>query len=135
MRLYLRHPTDVPIRYRIGDVVARHSDRLRNIGRGGLCFRSLIAVAPGSGIHIEIPVTEPVFDAEGTVVWCHARDEAYEVGVRFEGADVDYRVRMVEQVCQIEHYRREVLKNEGLELTIEQVALEWIQTNAARYPR
>jgi hypothetical protein len=135
MRLYLRHPTDVPIHYRLGDVAADCRDHLRNIGRGGLCFKSHAPLSPGAGIHIEILITEPVFQADGVVVWCHASDGAFEVGVRFEGAETDYSVRMVEQVCQIEHYRQEVLKAEGRELTSEQAALEWIQKSAARFPR
>jgi hypothetical protein len=137
MRLYLRHPTDVPISYRLGDLVADRKDYLRNIGRGGLCFHSRIPIAPGARIHIQIPIAEPVFKADGVVVWCHAAagGGAYEVGVRFEALETEYSVRMVEQVCQIEHYRHQVLKAEGRDLTSEQAAVEWIQKNAASFPR
>jgi hypothetical protein len=135
MRLYLRHPTDVPICYRLGHPATDRSDCLRNISHGGLCFRSRIPIAPGANIHIQIPIAEPVFEADGVVVWCHAADVAFEVGIRFEGMETDYRVRMVEQVCQIEHYRHEALRAEGRELTGEQAAAEWIQQNAARFPR
>jgi hypothetical protein len=135
MRLYLRHPTDIPIRYRLGRVVTDHSDRLRNISHGGLCFRSRSHVAPGASIHVQIPIAEPVFEADGVVVWCHPADRAFEVGVRFDGMETNYRVRMVEQVCQIEHYRHETLRTEGRELTGEQAAAEWIEQNAARFPR
>lgn len=135
MRLYLRHPTDIPLCYRLGEVIASRSDYLRNIGHGGLCFSSRIAIAPGSCIHIEIPIGEPVFEADGVVAWCHATGGDFEVGVRFEGVETDYSVRMVEQVCQIEHYRHEILKTEGRALTGEQAAMEWIQQSAARFPR
>ncbi len=135
MRQYLRHPSDVPIAYRLGEVVAHHSDYLRNIGEGGLCFVSRIAITPGVRIKIEIPIIEPVFEAQGIVVWCRPDDDAFEVGVRFEGVEVAYRVRMIEQVCQIEHYRREVSRLEGRALTSEEAALEWIQEHAAGFPR
>lgn len=135
MRLYLRHPTDIPIRYRLTDVVAHHSDYLRNIGHGGLCFHSRIPMVPGVRIDIEIAIARPVFKADGVVVWCNENDDGFDVGVCFEGAETDYRVRMVEQVCQIEHYRHEVLRTEGRELTSDAAAMEWIEKDAADYPR
>lgn len=135
MRQYLRHPSDVPIAYRLGEVVANRSHYLRNIGKGGLCFSSRIAIALGAHIHIEIPIAEPVFKADGIVVWCEPADDDFEVGVRFEGVDSDYGLRMVEQVCQIEHYRHEIYKSEGRLLTSEEAALEWIQKYAAGFPR
>ncbi|EXJ13697.1 PilZ domain-containing protein [Imhoffiella purpurea] len=133
-RQFLRHPSDMPISYSLREVVADHSDYLRNIGEGGLCFRSRIAIMPGTGIHIEIPIAEPVFEAEGIVVWCREGGDSYEVGVRFEGIDVEYGLRMVEQVCHIEHYRREMLEREGRALSGEEAAMEWIQKYAERFP-
>lgn len=134
-RQFLRHPSDVPISYSLRDVVLSQSDYLRNIGEGGLCFTSRIPIAPGTSIHIEIPIAQPVFEADGVVVWCSSADRAFEVGVRFEGVDAEYGIRMVEQVCHIEHYRQQVLKREGRSLTSEEAALEWIQKYAERFPR
>ncbi len=134
-RQYLRHPSDVPISYSLREVVANRSDYLRNIGEGGLCFASRLSIHPGTRIHIEIPIAEPVFQAEGIVVWCRPSDTIFEVGVRFECVDTQYGIRMVEQVCHIEHYRQEILKIEGRILTSEEAALEWIQKYAAHFPR
>ena len=134
IRQYLRHPSDVPIDYRLGEVVAHRSDYLRNIGKGGLCFASRIAMPTGTRIHIEIPIAEPVFKADGVVVWCQPDADVFEVGVRFEGIETAYSVRMVEQVCQIEHYRQTILRTEGRDLTSEEAALEWIQKYAAGFP-
>ncbi|MBK1722292.1 PilZ domain-containing protein [Thiocystis violacea] len=139
-RQFLRHPSDVPISYSLREVVSSQSDYLRNIGAGGLCFTSRIPISPGTNIHIEIPIAEPVFEADGIVVWCQSSeqvytDQAYEVGVRFNGVEAEYSIRMVEQVCHIEQYRQDVLKEEGRSLTSEEAALEWIQKYAARFPR
>jgi hypothetical protein len=41
---------------------------------------------------------------------------------------------MVEQICCIEHYREEILLNEGRELSCEEAATEWISTYAAQFP-
>jgi len=133
-RRFLRHPSDVPIRYSLREVIADERDYLRNIGEGGLCFSSRLAIQPGTGIHIQIPIVDPVFEVDGIVAWCHHHGAVFEVGVRFEGIEDRYGVRMVEQVCHIEHYRHEVRAREGRSMTSEEAALEWIQKYADRFP-
>jgi hypothetical protein len=135
MRQYLRHPSDIPIAYRVDAVASSSTHHLRNISEGGLCFNSRSDITPGSSIHVEIPIAEPVFEADGIVVWCRSSNGDFEVGVRFDGIEADYSVRMVEQVCHIEHYRRETLRSEGRVLTGEEAAVEWIEKNAAQFPR
>ena len=61
-------------------------------------------------------------------------DEGYEVGVEFVMPDDEYRARMVEQLCYIEHYKRRVQAREGRELSGEQAAREWIEKYAAHFP-
>jgi len=134
-RQYLRHPSDVPIAYQLGELVDPCSDYLRNIAEGGLCFTSRLPITPGARIHIEIPIAKPVFTAEGIVVWCREAADSFEVGVRFEGVEAAYGVRMVEQVCQIEHYRHEILRQDGRQLSSEEAAVEWIRKYAAHFPR
>ena len=41
---------------------------------------------------------------------------------------------MVEQICHIEQYRREVLKKEGRRLSSEEAASEWIVKYASDFP-
>ncbi len=135
MRQYLRHPSDIPIAYHVDAAVASGTDYLRNISQGGLCFSSRSPIAPGSSVHLEISIAEPVFEADGIVVWCRPSDRGFEVGVRFDGVEANYSVRMVEQVCHIEHYRRETLRSEGRVLTGEEAAIEWIERNAGQFPR
>jgi hypothetical protein len=136
MHKYVRHPADIPINFRLGALGADHREYARNIGQGGLCFLSPVHINPGTAIHIEIAVAEPTFRAEGMVVWCRRNEEerAFEVGVGFEGLQTAYSIRMVEQVCHIEHYRQEVFRTEGRTLTSEEAALEWIEQFSARFP-
>jgi len=42
---------------------------------------------------------------------------------------------MVEQLCYIERYRREVREKEGRELDSSSAAAEWIAKYAANFPR
>ena len=45
-----------------------------------------------------------------------------------------FRLRMIEQICHIEHYRNEMLKQQGRELSIEEAAQEWISRYAGEFP-
>lgn len=137
MRRYLRHPTDIPIAYRLGDVAGSCREQLRNISHGGLCFNCARAIEPGTMIRIEIPIAVPPFAANGLVAWCRQAKSGsiFEVGVRFEGVETAYAVRMVEQVCYIEHYRRDIRRREGRGLSSEEAAREWVERFAAQFPR
>jgi len=132
MRRYLRHPTDCPVDIRLSDVV-RDREYLRNISRGGLCFISTIPIDAGAAIHIEIPIVEPVFETDGIVAWCHPTADGFEVGVRFAGRDQS-RHRVVEQVCQIEQFKREIWIRDGRMLSGEESALEWLRGHQAELP-
>ncbi len=134
MRQFIRHPTDIPIEYDIGDVAVNVKEYLNNISHGGLSFQSKICFNLGSVITIRIPVHEPVFTAKGIVVWCRKNNGNYDVGIEFEEGKTEYGVRMVEQICYIEHYKKEVLENEGRKLTGTEAAAEWIKKYAKDFP-
>ncbi|RNE90399.1 PilZ domain-containing protein [Marichromatium sp. AB31] len=134
MRRFLRHPSDIPIHYRLPNRNRRRRNRLCNIGQGGLCFLSCRRLPVGESIQVEIPVAQPPFRAEGVVVWCRPRRGLFEVGVHFATDETSYQLRMVEQVCRIEHYRRRVRITQGRELSSEQAAEEWIRRHAADFP-
>ena len=134
MRLYIRHPSDVPIDYQLGGLADTSRDKLSNYSEGGLCFVAGQRIEPGSEIHFAIPITPPEFHATGVVVWCREEAGEYQVGVKFTEEETAYAVRMVEQLCYIEHYRQTVLETEGRKLTGEEAALEWIEKFAGNFP-
>jgi len=136
MRRFIRHPSSVPISFDVvecGRVAA--SSELINVSRGGLCFHSEVPIPEGANIQLKISIDKPPFEASGQVAWCRSDDETFIIGVAFNDGDVAYSVRMVEQVCYIEHYRRWVLQGEGRELTSEQAAKEWIEQYAKDFPK
>jgi len=53
--------------------------------------------------------------------------------VQFLDADEACRTPMVEQVCEIEEYRRSVERIEGGELSAEEAAFEWIHRFAGQF--
>ena len=134
MRQYIRHPSDIPIEYELVDLVANHKDYLNNIGNGGLSFQSRFYVESGSLINIRIPLRDPKFEEKGIVVWCRKKNSRYDVGVKFEDATSKFRLRMIEQICYIEHYKSEILEKEGRTLSGEEAAVEWIKKYAKDFP-
>ena len=90
---------------------------------------------PGCAIHIQISIRKPVFEANGIVVWCRRANGHYDVGVSFRDTHTEFGVRMVEQVCYIEQYKKEVLEKEGRVLSGEEAAFEWIEKHADSFPR
>lgn len=135
MRQFIRHPTDIPIDYSVHDMPGDLRENLQNINEGGLCFGTHSEIRSGTTIQIAIPVCDPPFRAEGKVVWCHRNDDHYSVGVKFEDSATEFAIRMVEQICHIEQYKKDILKDEGRALSSEEAAAEWISNYAKDFPR
>lgn len=136
MRSYIRHPSDIPIEYQ-ADVHDSGvcKELLNNISNGGLSFSSDRALREGLVITVRITHVKPHFEVQGRVAWCHRERDHYVVGVSFmEEADL-FRLRMVEQICHIEHYKSKVQAEEGRCLSGEQAAREWIQKFAGQFPQ
>ncbi len=135
MRSYIRHPSDIPIRVDSTSTdVTNHGQMLNNISYGGLSFISESSVKIGLTIQLKIDSVNPVFEAEGLVTHCHVEEGKYVIGIEFIRRDDMFVARMVEQVCHIEHYKREMAQQEGRELSGEEAAREWIEKYAANFP-
>lgn len=132
MREYIRHPSDIPIECTVIDNRDGGVRSLQNISRGGLSFSSKKSVNKGALVTVQIPGRD--VEAHGRVVWCKKHDGSYDVGVAFVNADDAYTMRMVEQVCYIEQYRRQVKQLEGRNLTGAEAADEWIERYAESFP-
>ncbi len=135
MRNFIRHPSDIPIEVRYAGRVLPAERQLNNIGLGGLSLRSDMYLERDSIIDIEIPVVKPVFRTRGKVIWCQQADDHYDVGVEFAEEKDSFRARLVEQVCYIEHYKKEVLEKEGRILNGREAAQEWVRKYAENFPK
>lgn len=135
-RKFIRHPSDIPIvaAYEASDPNTPGPECLRNIGGGGLSFQSGRQLEVGAAVRIAIPLVEPAFEISARVVWCARTNGVFDIGVEFLEPDKVFKVRMVEQVCHIEHYKREVFEKEGRTLTNQEASLEWIAKCAADFP-
>ncbi len=133
MRQFIRHPSDIPFEYHIENTHSEHQN-LRNISEGGFSFITNEKLEVGALISITIKLLQPNVSLQGSIVWNNSlKSGQYLVGVKFDENE-HFRARMVEQVCQIEIYRQQVLEEEGRELSSEKAAIEWIQRYAAQFP-
>lgn len=125
---------DIPIEVAVAEQYGAVTRRLTDLGHGGLCFDAAAPIAPGTVVRLRISSIRPAFEATARVAWCRPRGDHHVVGVSFaEDTDL-FRVRMVEQVCHIELYRRHVLELEGRALSSQAAALEWISKYAHEFP-
>ena len=136
MRQFIRHPSSVPIQLVELDGKIKHGiNTLNNVSFGGVCCICAEPIEKGRPVKMRVDCINPEFEINGTIVWCKPKNGAYEIGVEFiVSKDKIFLLRMVEQLCHIEHYRHEVLHNEGRKISSEEAAREWIQKFADDFP-
>ena len=136
MRKFIRHPSDIPIEVNIISKKAseQHSEPMSNISEGGLAFHSTTTLDLGTVIVIRIPIVEPTFEVRARVAWCEKDNDIYDIGVEIIDEEQAFQIRMVEQVCHIEHYKKKVLESEGRDLSGKEAAVEWIKKYAHSFP-
>ncbi|WP_291995516.1 PilZ domain-containing protein [Candidatus Accumulibacter sp. ACC003] len=133
-RSFMRHPADIPIEIDAEQAsVSGSGQRLSDVGVGGLAFACEHSLPLGSIVRVRITIVRPPFETRGRVVWCQGCERHFDVGVQFVSAEAAFTVRMVEQICHIEHYRQEVRQLEGRQLGPEEAALEWVGKYAADF--
>jgi hypothetical protein len=116
-RHFVRHPTNIPIEIiqttnsvQTTNFVqttnsVTNKEYLNNVSLGGLAFQSDILLEKGSLITIRVLVDSPI-ELTGKVTWCKQCEKHFDIGVKFTGDNKLLRDDMVEEVCQIEMYRK-----------------------------
>jgi hypothetical protein len=138
IRKFIRHPSDVPILVTLDWADEEEDDladqTLTNVSLGGLSFQSKQALKINQKVRVSIPILNEDSTLVGTVVWCEVAKNGYEIGLEFERSQEIFRLRMIEQICHIEHYRKEVKLTEGRDLSTNEAAKEWISRYAGDFP-
>jgi len=134
-RKFIRHEAGLPVDIGLGDLVAHKQEYLNDIGFGGLSFKAKEKVETGTIINIRIPLLRPMFEAIGKVVWCRKEGDIYFVGVEFITPADGFKMRMLEQICHIDSYKKEVREKQGRNITGEEAAIEWINKYAGEFPK
>lgn len=136
-REYIRHPSDIPITIEEESLPSPLSLALNNVSQGGLAFDSPKFIEVGTLVNVQIHIVKSDFKVSGVVQWCQRQSPSenhFEVGIEYVDRKDAFRVRMVEQICHIEQYRREIEQKEGRPLSGEAAAIEWITKHAAEFP-
>ena len=134
MRNYIRHPSDIPITIKMEEK-GKQQMRMQDLSFGGLAFDSEKPIKRGTLIRIKVTTVDPDFEAEGIVRRCTPEKDHFVIGIEFTQQHDVFVARMVEQVCHIEHYKRQIKRHEGRELTAQEAAKEWIEKFAASFPK
>ncbi len=134
-RKYIRHPSDIPLQYALIDKPCLRAKATNNISLGGLSFSVKEELKTDSWLTITINLHDNNFKVDAQVCWCRAQNDAsYDVGVDFSDNLDAFSIRMIEQLCYIECYKKKVLDNEGRELDSDEAAKEWIEKFATEFP-
>jgi len=132
-RHFIRHPAEIPLQLQQTCNGSDLNNISHDLSAGGLSCDSACYLEPGSEIELTIQITPPGIQVKGRVIWCHRQGKKYSLGVGFECNDSAFTMRMLEQACQIECYRRRQ-RSFGRLITSEQAAQEWISNHAAKFP-
>ena len=131
MRRFVRHPTDIPIAVTVTGGPSGCS--MISVSKGGLSCEVPSKVPVGSTVNVDIPSVSPPYHGNAEVRWCRCCGDHYELGLQFTDQEEAFKARMVQQVCQIEMYKMQVLERDGRLLDGEQAAAEWIEKYAADF--
>jgi hypothetical protein len=133
-RRFQRHQAEIPVEISTPEETwSKQVSSTHDISNGGLSFISETPLKIDQIIKLTIRITRPYFEETAKVIWCHANSSGHEIGVQFLNNQAVYGIRMVEQVCHIEQYRKEMKDEFGRELSTQEAALEWISKYAADY--
>ncbi|MEK1906690.1 MAG: PilZ domain-containing protein [Pseudomonas sp.] len=133
MRRFLRHPSDMPVELVQRKQAFLPRQRLNNISLGGVACNSSKGFRKGTAVELRIPLLGDQASYPGVVAWCRKQPGDYLVGIAFIDEETLFRARMVEQVCQIEHYRHQRELELGETIPVETIACEWIALHAAEF--
>lgn len=132
MRRFIRHPTEFPILVFSIDSANGDEASLCDISQGGVACSLRNELSPGTCVTLGIPSLQQEYRVSGLVVRCIRIANGYRVGIQFSDEVETFKSKMVEQVCQIEHYRRE-LHRRGRTLDSEAAAREWIERFGSQF--
>jgi len=133
-RQFVRHPSSIPIEVRLlaGN---RESVCVTDISSGGLAFAFHWPIAIGVKVEVRVPRLAEHIGITGRVIRCSGKGTEWLIGIVFEDIGEVFRMRMVQQICQIEDYRSRVRDIDGRDISSEEAATEWIARYAAHFPR
>ena len=137
IRKHIRHITGIPIKvsldYATDNLVDSEDDTITNVSLGGLSFIATDRLDISENIKVRFPILSEGSVLDGKVVWCEKSSRGYEVGLEFNDPEELDRLKMIEHICHIENFRKEINNREGRQITSEQAAREWVSRFAGDF--
>ncbi len=130
----IKHPPDIPVEITTGGIDKHFDDNIRKLGDLALRLRSKTFIKIGTSITINYMIRSP-FSIIGVITYCRKGKNLYNIRVKFTDPMNEFRMKLIEQVCHIEHYRREIRDKKGKTLTGQQAAVEWIHKYAKDFAK
>ena len=137
IRRHIRHVTGIPIQVKLDYASAHYydssEDTITNVSLGGLSFIADDRLDIDESIQVRFPILNNNSTLKGKVIWCEKSKQGYEVGLEFDDADEVQRLKMIDQISDIENYRQRKEAIEGRKMTSEQAAREWVKQYAGDF--
>lgn len=130
---FVAHPKDLPLEITLIEDQTFPVDTEEKLGFVGITCLAANHYESGRSVRVTLEEIDPNFCVTGRIAWCDKELGEYRIAIEFPIKDECYCVRMVEQLSQIEHYRRQA-KTQGRRLNYNEAAAEWIQKFAASFP-
>ncbi|MCZ2722150.1 energy transducer TonB [Marinomonas sp. 15G1-11] len=130
---FVDHPQDIPLQIKEVNDRMFPETSFDRVGFVGITWQSKRAYAMGQAVQITLKEIDPNFCVTGRVVWCDNQQDSFKIAIEFPEKEDCFCVRMIEQLSQIEHYRRQA-KTQGRRLNYNEAAAEWINKFAASFP-
>jgi hypothetical protein len=132
---FIRHPTELPLSYHRAKCTPIENISCFENNLVGLSFESNEPVEPGAILDVTVTVYNEDHTFQGQVIRLLNLGNRYEIGLCFSSESSAFRVRMIEQICHIETYRRRLCEIEGCSIDFERAAKEWIEMYSAQFPK
>ena len=139
-----RHAIELPIKYRVlgkskeatkPQPSEDQTYKTKNISDSGLLFLSSEYFKMGTLLELTLPLRDKVFTLEGRVV--HSSEDSatrlFRTGIYFASASSVFKVKLVDQIHQIDEYRRSLSIKEGRPVTEEEAAHQWIKEHSVEF--
>jgi len=101
---------------------------------GGLRCHWCIPHRPGSRLRVEVVTADIRAVAMAVVTSCALNEHDYSVELAFLDSEQAFQIRMIEQLCCIQHYQALIQRRDGRRLDGNQAAQEWISRYAEDFP-
>ncbi len=130
---FVAHPRDLPLDITLIEDQPFPQINEERAGFVGITYLTSHPFDNGRCVRVTLEEIDPNFCASGRIVECTREPDGYLISIEFPSSEECYCVRMIEQLSQIEHYRRQAKMN-GRRLNYNEAAAEWIQKFAANFP-